>query len=96
VFLPAVIAWQLFEEVRDKLQAKYHELQVNSQVRRANTGFIGVAEGPCWTLFRSLLGHVRGEQRLLHCELHQQPDSKGLPFSKTLHDQCWVKIHQSD
>jgi hypothetical protein len=30
VFLPAVIAWQLFEEVRDKLQAKYHELQVNS------------------------------------------------------------------
>lgn len=32
VFLPAVIAWQLFEEVRDKLQAKYHELQVNSQV----------------------------------------------------------------
>jgi hypothetical protein len=33
VFLPAVIAWQLFEEVRDKLQAKYHELQVTNQVR---------------------------------------------------------------
>lgn len=31
VFLPAVIAWQLFEEVRDKLQAKYHELQVSNQ-----------------------------------------------------------------
>jgi hypothetical protein len=37
VFLPAVIAWQLFEEVRDKLQAKYHELQVNSQVRRTDS-----------------------------------------------------------
>lgn len=32
VFLPAVIAWQVFDEVRDKLQAKYHELQTNSQV----------------------------------------------------------------
>lgn len=32
VFLPAVIAWQLFEEVRDKLQAKYHELQISNQV----------------------------------------------------------------
>jgi len=32
VFLPAVIAWQLFEEVREKLQAKYYELQASNQV----------------------------------------------------------------
>lgn len=31
VFLPAVVAWQVIEEVRDKLAAKYQELQLNSQ-----------------------------------------------------------------
>lgn len=31
LFLPLVIVWQLFEELRDKLQSKYHELQLNKQ-----------------------------------------------------------------
>jgi hypothetical protein len=31
-FLPAVILWQLAEEVQEKLLAKYYELQSKSQV----------------------------------------------------------------
>lgn len=55
VFLPAVIAWQLFEEVRDKLQAKYHELQVNSsQVRKTNRIVNEFTHGPCWTIIGSV------------------------------------------
>jgi hypothetical protein len=33
LLLPAVIVWQLFEELRDKLAAKYQELQQKKQVR---------------------------------------------------------------
>eukprot|EP00775_Hariotina_reticulata_P013171 gene13171-13301_t len=38
VFLPLVILWQLFEEVREKLQSKYSELQAKSQVTAAGAG----------------------------------------------------------
>eukprot|EP00882_Tetradesmus_deserticola_P026888 GHRQ01029705.1.p1 GENE.GHRQ01029705.1~~GHRQ01029705.1.p1 ORF type:complete len:127 (+),score=41.93 GHRQ01029705.1:607-987(+) len=33
LLLPAVIVWQLFEELRDKVAAQYHELQQKKQVR---------------------------------------------------------------
>lgn len=48
VFLPAVIAWQLFEEVRDKLQAKYHELQISNQVGFYSLSLLSCRSG-CWS-----------------------------------------------
>jgi hypothetical protein len=42
LLLPAVIVWQLFEELRDKLAAKYQELQQKKQVRACVTRHTGL------------------------------------------------------